>query len=119
MKYILEIILNPKTNASLTEEQLATIGPGHEKLIGIISESGELVSMDGIAEPAKSTVVRVRDGKTVTSEGSLFEGEDYFGGYYIVDVASQERAVELAAMIPDVHWSAVEVRPILEGPEEG
>ncbi|MEY9857944.1 hypothetical protein ABH935_003557 [Catenulispora sp. GAS73] len=119
MKYMLQIIINPKIAESLTEEQQATVGPAHEKLIGIISESGELVSMDGLAEPAKSTVVRVRDGKTVTSEGSLFEGEDYFGGYYIVDVASQERAVELAAMIPDAHWSAVEVRPFLEMPEEG
>ncbi len=119
MKFMLQIIINPKTNESLTEEQQASVGPAHEKLIGIISASGELVSMDGLDAPAKSTVVRVRDGKTVTSEGSLFEGDDYFGGYYIVDVADQDRAVELAAMIPDAQWSAVEIRPYLEMPEEG
>ncbi|MEY9891116.1 hypothetical protein ABIA35_009663 [Catenulispora sp. MAP12-49] len=117
MKYMLLIHLNPKANAELTEEQQAAVGAAHEKLIGLTNESGEFVTMQPLAEPAQTTVVRVRDGKTVPSDGPLVEAEEFFGGYYVFDVAGKERAVELAAMIPDAQWSAVEVRPFLELPE--
>ncbi|MEV4502876.1 YciI family protein [Streptomyces klenkii] len=117
MKYMLLINLNPKANEALNEEQQAAVGAAHEKLIAVIKETGEFVSMQALGEPAKTTVVRVRDGKTAASDGPLVDAEEYFCGYYIVDVADKDRAVELAAMIPDAQWSAVEVRPFFETPE--
>ena len=119
MKYMLLIILNPKANEALSEEQQAAVGTAHEKLMALTKETGELVAAEALGEPAKTTVVRVREGRTVASEGPLVDAEEYFCGYYIVDVAGRERAVELAAMIPDAQWSAVEVRPFFEMPEEG
>lgn len=119
MKYMLLIILNPKANEALTEEQQAGVGAAHGELMAVIKETGEFVAAEALSEPAKSAVVRVRDGRTATAEGPLVDAEEYFCGYYIVDVAGQERAVELAAMIPDAQWSAIEVRPFFEMPEEG
>lgn len=117
MKYMLLIHLNPKAHEALSEEEQAAVGTAHEKLMAVIKETGEFVTAEALAEPAKTTVVRVRDGKTATSEGPLVDSEAYFCGYYIVDVAGKDRAVELAAMIPDAQWSAVEVRPFFEMPE--
>ncbi|ASY34732.1 MULTISPECIES: YciI family protein [Streptomyces] len=119
MKYMLMMNLNPRTNEALNEEGQAAVGAAHEKLMSVIEEAGELVAAEALAEPVKTTVVKVRDGKTITSEGPLVESEEYFCGYYIVDVADKARAIELAAMIPDAQWSAVEVRPFFEMPEAG
>ncbi|GHB29472.1 YciI family protein [Streptomyces chryseus] len=119
MKYMLLINLNPKANEALNEEQQAAVGAAHEKLMAVTKEAGEFVAAEALGEPANTTVVRVRDGRTAASEGPLVDAEEYFCGYYIVDVASKERAIELAAMIPDAQWSAVEVRPFFEMPEEG
>ncbi|MFD0633852.1 YciI family protein [Catenulispora yoronensis] len=114
---MLMIILNPKANAALTEEQQAEVGAAHGRLIEATQTAGEFVTMQPLAEPAQTTVVRVRDGETVASDGPLVEAEEFFGGYYVFDVASKDRAIELAALIPDAQWSAVEVRPFLELPE--
>ncbi|WP_103501320.1 MULTISPECIES: YciI family protein [unclassified Streptomyces] len=119
MKYMLLINMDPKAHEALTEEQQAAVGAAHGKLMALVEESGELVAAEALSEPVKTTVVRVRDGETVASEGPLADSEVYFCGYYIVDVAGRERAIELAAMIPDAEWSAVEVRPFFEMPEEG
>ena len=61
-----------------------------------------------------ATTVRVRDGKTTTTDGPFAETKEHLGGYYIVDVKDLDRALELAAQIPDARTGAIEVRPVLE-----
>jgi len=53
------------------------------------------------------------------TDGPFLEAKEFFAGYYVVDCESRERAIELAAMIPDAKFAAMEVRPImtLDGPE--
>ena len=78
----------------------------------------EVVAADvlrALAEPAQSAVVRVRDGVPVVTDGPYLESKEFMGGYYIVDCATRERALELAALIPDagVEGLGIEVRPII------
>jgi hypothetical protein len=60
-------------------------------------------------------VVRVRDGVPVVTDGPYLEAKEFMGGYYVVDCESRERALELAALIPDarVDGPGIEVRPIV------
>jgi hypothetical protein len=58
-------------------------------------------------------VVRVRDGAAGEAVGPLEAGQTFVCGYYVVDCATPERAVELAAQVPEATFSAIEVRPIL------
>jgi hypothetical protein len=59
-------------------------------------------------------VVKVRDGLPAVTDGPFVESKEFLGGYYLVDVASRERACELAAMIPDtrIEGLGVEVRGV-------
>ena len=61
-----------------------------------------------------ATWVRVRDGKTTTTDGPFAETKEYLGGYYLVEVKDLDRALELAAQIPGAHTGVVEVRPLME-----
>ncbi len=64
-----------------------------------------------------STTVRVRNGKTILTDGPFAETKEQLGGYYIVDCANEEVALRLAAEVGEIHRnpsSAIEVRPILE-----
>lgn len=61
-----------------------------------------------------ATTVRVRDNKTVTTDGPFAETKEQLGGIYILDCNNLDEAIELAAMIPAAKYASVEVRPIVE-----
>ena len=54
----------------------------------------------------------MRNGKTSTTDGPFAETKEVLGGFYIVDVKDLDRALEIAARIPDARTATVEVRPI-------
>jgi len=113
VKYLLLIYFNEKTWDSLTEEEHQAVFSGHEAFIKAIRESGEMVGTEALANPSHSAVVRVRDSVPVVTDGPFLEAKEFFAGYYLVDCESRERAIELAAMIPDAKFAALEVRPVM------
>lgn len=66
-----------------------------------LGDSGEFVGAEGLAMPDQAKVVRAgKDGMPIT-DGIFPESKEFLAGYLIVDVESQERAFEIAAV-----WSA-------------
>ncbi|TCO13887.1 hypothetical protein EV652_12547 [Kribbella steppae] len=115
MKYLVIMNINPDVLAALTEEEQQAIGAGHQKLLATIKETGEFHSTVALAEPDKSVVVKVRDGVPAVTDGPFVEAKEFLGGYYLIDVASAERAQELAAMVPDaaIEGLGVEIRAVV------
>ncbi len=113
MKYLLMIYLNDEAWAGLSAEQRAAIMAGHEELQRITRESGELLDTNALGGPSTTSVVRVRDGDPVVTDGPFLEAKEYLAGYYLVDCESRERALELAAMVPDSRYGATEVWPVM------
>lgn len=63
-----------------------------------LADSGELVAVDGLVPPARA--VRAPEGVPVVSDGPYLEAKEHVGSYFIVDVASDERALEIARSYP-------------------
>jgi hypothetical protein len=72
-------------------------------------EAGE--SLDSVTT---ATTVRVRDGKTLTTDGPFAETKEALGGFYIVEAADLDEAIGYAAMIPGAQQGSIEVRPIYD-----
>jgi hypothetical protein len=115
MKFLLIMHVNPAVLDALTEEERGEIGAGHGAFIDTIKKSGEMITTQALADPSQTAVVRVRGGQPVVTDGPYLEAKEYLGGFYLIDCESKERAVELAALIPDakVEGMAVEVRPVM------
>jgi hypothetical protein len=115
MKFLLIMQVNPATLEALTEEERNYIGSGHENFMKTIRESGEFIGTQALADPANSVTVRGTGAVPAVTDGPFLEAKEFMGGYYMVDVESKERAVELARQIPDAGISglAIEVRPIM------
>jgi hypothetical protein len=115
MKYMLIMQLNPAAFDALTDAQRKEIMDGHQAFMDTIKASGEMVETHALAEPAQSAVVHVRGGVPVVTDGPYVESKEFMGGYYIVDCATRDRALELAALIPDagIEGLGIEVRPII------
>jgi hypothetical protein len=114
VKYLLLIHLNPHTWEAMSEHEHNEVFTGHNEFIKLITESGEFVSTVALADPTQSATVRVRDGVPVVTDGPYVEAKEYLAGYYLVDVESRQRALDLAAMIPDATFNAMEVRPLMD-----
>lgn len=115
MKFLLIMHVNPAVLDALTEEERTEIGNGHGALLEKITTSGELITTQALADPSQSAVVRVRGGQPAVTDGPYVESKEYLGGFYLIDCESRDRALELAAMIPDtrIEGLAVEVRPVM------
>jgi hypothetical protein len=57
--------------------------------------------------------IRVRDGKTLTTDGPFAETKEQLGGFYLLEAAGIDEAVAMAAGIPGARFGCVEVRPIM------
>ncbi|MEU8080772.1 YciI family protein [Catellatospora citrea] len=115
MKFLLLLHNNPAVLDTLTEDQRTALMNGHGDFIKAIEESGELIVTQALADPSNSAVVRVRDGVPVVTDGPYLEAKEFLGGYYLVECADRDRALELAAKIPDagIDGLGVEVRPVM------
>jgi len=75
-------------------------------------KTGELIGAYGVADAAQAKTVRLRDGMPVVSDGPYLETKEYLASWYLVDVNSEERALEIAAEIPSASSQDVEVWPV-------
>jgi hypothetical protein len=113
MKYLLMIQVNPAALQALSEDERNAILAEHDAFAARIEKSGELVGFAALADPVNSRTVRVRDGVPAVTDGPYVEAKEFLAGYCVVDCESFDRAVELAAMIPDARYTGVEVRPVM------
>ncbi|WP_353826634.1 YciI family protein [Agromyces sp. SYSU T0242] len=114
MKYLILIQSNPEWSArwaSFTPEQAAEGMALYTGLVDELRASDELVDAEQLAgvDTARA-VTRTAGGGT---DAPLAETTEYLAGYYLVDVASHERAVEIAARLPEAEWGGIRLHPIL------
>jgi hypothetical protein len=82
-----------------------------------LTNTGELVFNAGLADGSAAKTVRLTDGLPVASDGPYAEAKESLIGYWVLDVESEARIIEIASQI--VHWSqVVEVRPLATAPPE-
>jgi hypothetical protein len=76
-----------------------------------VQERGIWVTGDQLAPPRRARTVRVRDGKTMVTDGPFAETKEVVGGFDILECSSLEEAVEIAAAHPIAQMGTIEVRP--------
>jgi hypothetical protein len=79
-----------------------------------LAASGELIATEALADASSTRRVTVRDGQTLTSDGPFAEAKEQLAGFFLLDCQSAERAVEIAARVPEAELGLVEVRPVLQ-----
>ncbi len=90
------------------EEMLETVGRFNEEMI----RAGVLVAAEGLDDPSQGVVVDFSAEAPVVTDGPYGETKELFGGFYLIDVASKEEAVEWAKRLPAFPGSKVEVRRV-------
>ena len=98
---------NAAMMASIDESMAAT-----HKFIEEMIKAGVLLAAEGLDDPARGVVVEFGGEAPVVTDGPYGETKELFGGYFLLEVASQQEAVEWATRLPAVPGSKIEVRRV-------
>ena len=114
MEYILLIYSNEEEAASFTPEDVENHAAAFGEYVRELMARGVLRGGAPLQPTAVSTTVKVREGKTLTTDGPFLETKEALAGFYHLECRDLDEAIELAAKIPVAPFGAIEVRPIWE-----
>ena len=117
MKYLILIYSNPESRAiweGFSDDQRAEGFRWYAALGEELAASGELIVSEALADPSLTRRVSVRDGQAFTSDGPFAESKELLAGFFLLDCEQVDRAVEVAARLPEAAFGLVEVRPVME-----
>jgi hypothetical protein len=107
------LIYNNPANLEAQGQDLDAIYAEVGAIMEELQAKGEWVSGEALADVSQSKVVRVQDGTPAVTDGPFAEAKEHLAGFCIFDVATEERALEIAARWPDARINGVELRPLL------
>jgi hypothetical protein len=115
MRYMILIHSNAAAEAAWTGDGAAVLDATHGAVIAELTASGELVDTNEL-DTQEVVVIGHHGGEPVATRGPFTEGTEWIGGYYIVDVADRERAVEIASRFAENAYSPIEIRRLMHTP---
>lgn len=112
VKYLLLIYNKPEPVESA---RVAELIRGHAAVYRELADAGKLVSSASLTTPLAATTVHLSEsGVPAVTDGPFLETKEFLAGYYLVDCATRDEALEIAARIPCGRAGAVEVRAVDE-----
>jgi hypothetical protein len=103
-------------SVDVTSPEFRAMCDFYERLGAELTESGELVMTEGLADPAFTRTVRPAEGGTAAVDGPYAEMKEVLASFSIIDCAGHERAMEIARRVVEAVGDTVEVRPVGQGP---
>jgi hypothetical protein len=117
MKYMLLMYADESIAQKFTPEEYQAAGQAWAAFGKEGTAAGVLLSSSGLSSASNATTVRVRDGKTLNTDGPFAETHEQLGGCYLLECKDLDEAVSWAARIPTAKYGAIEVRPLWTYPQ--
>jgi hypothetical protein len=112
MQYLLLIYEDERAIQERDEENRNKIFGEYRAFTASVREAGQFVAADALQPTTTATSVRVRDGKTITTDGPFAETKEQLGGFYLIEANDLDEAIATASRIPSARLGTIEVRPI-------
>ena len=75
-------------------------------------QSGTLLANHGVAPGSTATTIRIRDGRTLTTDGPFAETHEQLAGFSLFECRDLDEAIRWATKIPTAKYGSVEIRPL-------
>ena len=112
MKYILLIYGDERVWTSMSKEEMEKVYAGHRAYGKAMTEAGVMKDGSELKPVSTATSVRFANGRPKTVDGPFAETKEQLAGYYVIDVANLEQAIDWAEKMPSMTTGTVEVRPL-------
>jgi len=112
MKYMLLMYADESKGPETPEDQKAVSQTVWFALMKEMKAAGVLLSNNGLSPVANATTVRIRQGKTLITDGPFAETHEQLGGFFLLECTDLDEALHWAEKIPHALFGSVEVRPL-------
>jgi hypothetical protein len=116
MQYMLLIYDSEAAMKTSTAGDRESMMKAYREFTQGIQKSGHMKAGDALQPTSAATTVRIRNGKTLTTDGPFAETKEQLGGYYLIEAANLDDAIKIAGRIPSAHTGSIEVRPVMTFP---
>ena len=117
MKQYLLSVYHPENETAPGPEQMEKIFHDVDALNHEMRGAGCWVFAGGLHPSGTATVVRVRDGEVITTDGPFVEGKEHIGGFWVIKAADLDEALEWGRKATRACAVPIEVRPFADEPE--
>ena len=107
MKYLCLVYLDKEHWSAVPDRECANCGDG-------LRRSGKLLAAEPLEPIETATSVRIRNGMLTITDGPFAETKEQLAGFYLVDAADLDEAIDIASKIPPAREGTIEVRPVRE-----
>jgi hypothetical protein len=112
MKYLCLIYEAETLYATMSREEGQTMMAEYGAFTEEIKKSGQYIAGEALKPVQTATTVRIRNGKLSMTDGPFAETKEQLGGFYLIEAADLNEAVQIAGRIPSAKTGSIEVRPI-------
>jgi hypothetical protein len=113
MQYLLLIYAAEVDRSKMDPAVMSAMMDEYRTFTQSIIQSGNFKAGDALQPTATATTVRVREGKTLTTDGPFAETREALGGYYLIEAKDLDAALAIAARVPSAKFGSIEVRPLM------
>lgn len=111
MRYLCLIHFDEARLANMPVAERDRLNLAHLAYNDDLRRTGHFIAAEALEPPATGSVVRVRDGKAVVTDGPFAETKEMIAGFYLVEAADMAEATRIAAGLPAAPYATIEVRP--------
>jgi len=114
MKYLLLVYHNEDRFQTMPEGTRKDLLAESIQLCHQLDRKGQYIHASPLQPEATGTIVQVRDGKLMVTDGPFMETKEQLAGYFLIDAKNREEAIRIAEQVPGARIGTVEVRPLRE-----
>jgi hypothetical protein len=114
MKYMLLIYTSELRYSEMTQAEQDANWQAYGAFNQEAGARGVLRGGEGLEPSYTATTVRIRDGKLLKTDGPFAETKEQLGGFYLLECANLDEAIEMAGKIPNAQMGSIEIRPLVD-----
>lgn len=114
MRYLCLIYDEEKTMATMAKADMDAFMGEYFTFTEDIKRTGHYVAGEALHPVATATTLRIRQGKTATTDGPFAETKEQLGGFYLIEAKDLNEALQIAGRIPSARYGSIEVRPVVD-----
>lgn len=111
MQYMLMMYFDENSLSETQRNQCYAESAGYAREL---DESGKYILAAPLQPTLTATSIRYQQGKRIVTDGPFAETREQLGGFFLINAANLDEAIEVAGKIPAGRWGTVEIRPLLE-----
>ncbi len=113
MKYLCLIYDNEQQIGRMSKSESDAFMRAYFAFTDAIRKSGHYLGGEALQPVGTATTIRISHGKMSTTDGPFAETKEQPGGFYLIDAADLDDAIQVASRIPSARYGSIELRPVM------